>query len=168
MGRRGPAPKPTNLKLIQGNPGKRAINKDEPRPTPIAPRCPTWLDPEAKREWKRVAPELEKLGLLTAVDGTALMAYCQACARLTHAERAIKDYVKENKKLTMTYINNGGGANEVPIPEIRIAREAALLVKTFCVEFGLTPSARGRMLLPGSKGEEDPFEEFLSRGKKKA
>jgi hypothetical protein len=32
MGKRGPSPKPTSLKVLQGNPGKRKINKSEPKP----------------------------------------------------------------------------------------------------------------------------------------
>src|SRR5262245_51068611 len=78
MGARGPAAKPTALKVLQGNPGHEALNTREPKPAPIAPKCPSWLDADAKREWKRVAPELEKLGLLTQVDMVALAGYCQS------------------------------------------------------------------------------------------
>jgi phage terminase small subunit len=50
----GPKPKPTELKIIEGNPGKRPLNKNEPRPPRLSPQCPNWLLPEAKKEWKRL------------------------------------------------------------------------------------------------------------------
>lgn len=157
MGRRGPAPKPTVLKVLEGNPGKRPLNQNEPKPKPIAPKCPSWLDKEAKREWKRVAPELERLGLLTVVDGAALAAYCQAYARWKQAEEIIK-------REGMTVTTESGYV--MPHPAVKIAEKAQQLIKAFCAEFGLTPSSRSRMSLPEQK-EEDEFEEFLSRGKKK-
>lgn len=154
MGRRGPAPKPTVLKILSGNPGKRPINQDEPKPKPIAPKCPSWLDKEAKREWKRVAPELERLGLLTIVDGAALAAYCQAYVRWKQAEEIIK-------REGMTVTTETGYI--MPHPAVKIAEKAQQLIKAFCAEFGLTPSSRSRMSLP-EKREEDEFEEFLHRG----
>ena len=54
MGRRGPPPKPTRIRLLQGNPSKRPINKREPKPPDGSPRCPAWLSPEAKRTWAPV------------------------------------------------------------------------------------------------------------------
>ena len=59
----GRKPKPTSLKVLEGNPGKRALNDTEPKPEKKAPKCPTWLNKEAKKEWKRIATELEALGI---------------------------------------------------------------------------------------------------------
>lgn len=160
MARAGRPPKPTHLKVLAGNPGKRPLNKNEPKPKPIAPKCPSWLDKEAKREWKRVAPELERLGLLTVVDGATLAAYCQSWSMYVAAQQKINEYFKEHGKLTYSYINKAGAENEIPIPEIAIAEKALKQVKAFCTEFGLTPSSRGRMTLP-ERGEEDEFEAFL-------
>ena len=49
----GPKPKPTKLKLLEGNPGRRPINDKEPKPKERLPQCPTHLSEEAKREWQR-------------------------------------------------------------------------------------------------------------------
>src|SRR3990167_8908338 len=89
MGRRGPAPKPSRLRVIEGNPGKRPLQKNEPRPRPVRPTRPEWLSAEAKREWSRLAGELERLGLLTVVDRAALAGLCQAWARAAEAERVL-------------------------------------------------------------------------------
>ena len=45
-------PKPTNLKLIEGNPGKRPLPGNEPKPKPKAPSMPSDLDYQAKKTWK--------------------------------------------------------------------------------------------------------------------
>jgi hypothetical protein len=51
MGRRGPRPEPSSLKLLKGNPGKRPLNEREPKPPAGAPEAPAHLDEEARREW---------------------------------------------------------------------------------------------------------------------
>lgn len=89
MAIKGRKPKPTAIKLLEGNPGKRPLNKSEPKPKKGAPKCPAWLLPEAKKEWKRMAEQLELLGLLTAVDMTAFAGYCQSYARWKVAEEFI-------------------------------------------------------------------------------
>ena len=71
MATRGRKPKPTALKLLEGNPGKRPLNGREPVPPRAALKCPAWLLPEAKKEWKRLAPALEAMGVLTMADLTA-------------------------------------------------------------------------------------------------
>ena len=88
---RGRKPKPTRLKLIEGNPGKRPLNKHEPKPEPKVPTCPAHLCPAAKAEWKRLSRELFVLGIVTALDRAALAAYCQAYGRWAEAERKLKE-----------------------------------------------------------------------------
>ena len=79
---RGRKPKPTRLKLIEGNPGKRATNQHEPRPEPKVPTCPAHLCPAAKAEWKRLAQELFVLGIVTALDRAAASAIPTGLTRL--------------------------------------------------------------------------------------
>ena len=71
MAQRGRKPKPTALKMLEGNPGGRPLNTKEPKPEKKAPRCPSWLEDEAKKEWKRMAKVLENMGLLTEMDMAA-------------------------------------------------------------------------------------------------
>lgn len=152
--------KPKALKILEGNPGKRPLNYNEPQPVPGAPTCPRWLLPEARKEWKRVVPELERLGLLTRIDRAALAIYCQAYAHLLQCEEALQD------SLTHEYTNNKGKTNRTAKVEARLASEYMKLIKSFCAEFGLTPSSRGRMQVPGMDAEaEDEFDEFLNTGK---
>jgi P27 family predicted phage terminase small subunit len=161
---RGRKPKPTNLRVLQGNPGKRPLPENEPKPTPLAPKRPSWLVGEARREWERIAPELEKLGLLTVVDGAALAAYCQAYATMVQAEKELRAHFRKHKKLTVTYVNKFGAENEVPHPAIKIARDAAATMKSFLTEFGLTPASRVRLAMPRQE-EPDDYEAFRRRGR---
>jgi P27 family predicted phage terminase small subunit len=153
MGERGPAPKPTALRELEGNPGKRALPKNEPKPDKGAV-CPEWIPAEAKAEWERVAPELERLGLLTKVDSSALAAYCVAYARWRAAEEAIAIH-------GLTFMTESGYAAQRP--EVGIANKAMADIRAFCKEFGLTPSARGRMSIPGESEPTDPLEQLLGK-----
>ena len=92
MAQRGRKPKPTAVKVLEGNPGKRSLNTGEPKPEKKAPRCPAWLEDEAKKEWKRMAKQLEHLGILTEIDMAAFAGYCQAYARWKEAEEFITQH----------------------------------------------------------------------------
>ena len=92
MATRGRKPKPTALKVLEGNPGKRPLNDREPVPPKGTLKCPAWLLPEAKKEWKRLAPALEAMGVLTMADLTAFEGYCQAYARWKEAEAFITQH----------------------------------------------------------------------------
>ena len=152
----GRKPTPERLKVLRGRPGKRPpVNA--PKPRPIAPECPDWLADEAKEEWKRVAPKLERLGLLTEIDRTALSAYCQEYARWVEAEAVLA------KKGTVVETEKGYLYQR---PELGIARKALQLIKSWCAEFGLTPSSRARMNLP-EQPEEDGLEKLLDGAKAK-
>jgi P27 family predicted phage terminase small subunit len=146
----GRKPKPTHLKVLEGNPGRRSLNKDEPKPRPVAPTRPTWLMAEAKREWGRVVPELERLGLLTAVDRAALATYCQAWARYVEAEERLSHYGGILKSKSSDYVQVS--------PYSTISKQNAHIVRVLCAEFGLTPSSRGRMSVGKlDEGEEPPW-----------
>ena len=64
----------TNREL-EGNPGKRKLNTNEPVPEKGKPDCPEWLLPEAKKEWERLADLMNQMGVLTEVDMAAYAAY---------------------------------------------------------------------------------------------
>ena len=58
---RGRKPKPTSVKILTGNPGKRRLNHEEPKPPVSVPECPVELSPTAKAEWDRLGRELVRL-----------------------------------------------------------------------------------------------------------
>lgn len=146
-------PKPTALKLLEGNPGKRPINRSEPKPASKTPNCPSWLDDVAKAEWKRVIKDLEGAGLITLIDRSALAAYCQAFSRWKHAEDIVK-----REGLTMA--TESGYVMQHPA--VGIANSALELMRKFMSEFGMTPASRSKIKLE-TPDKEDEVEEFLSR-----
>ncbi len=135
MAKPGRRAQPSKLKLLKGNPGRRPISDDEPKPrvSPGVPEPPDWLKIYAKTEWAAVAPELHRLGLLTAVDLTAFAAYCQSYARWRSAE----EYMGENGN---TVVEETGVERRVP--QAVISQAALVDMNRFGSQFGLTPSAR--------------------------
>ncbi len=77
----GRKPKPTAVKKLEGNPGKKKLNTKEPVPGKGMPDCPKWMLPDAKEEWVRLSEKLNQMGVLTEVDRSAFAAYCQSYAR---------------------------------------------------------------------------------------
>jgi P27 family predicted phage terminase small subunit len=153
MAQRGRIPTPTAIKLLEGNPGKRPINENEPKPEKRAPNCPTWLEPEAKKEWRRMTKTLEAIGILTQVDATAFAGYCQAYARWREAE----EFLSKHGTIFKTpsgYIQQ--------VPQVSIAQTYLKIMKDFCSEFGLTPAARSRISVVTAVGvSDDPMEKIL-------
>lgn len=165
MGRRGPPPKPTRLKEIAGNPGKRPLNSREPKPEAGAPGMPSWLSTEAKAEWRRIVPALEQLGLVTKVDRTALAAYCQAHAELADATklldkegRVVEEPIVQRCREMGETVESVIGFKKKLHPAVRLQRDAFARVKAFLGEFGLTPASRTRVIGKAGEGDgdEDP------------
>jgi P27 family predicted phage terminase small subunit len=142
MGARGPAPKPTALKVKQGNPGKRALNKAEPRVAGEgAIRPPAHLGDAARAEWARPRKKLAPVGLLTALDTGVLAAYCQAYTRWVEAEEQLSRFGPVVKT------KNG---NLVQNPYLAVANRAMEQMLVYARELGMTPSARSRIQLPSA------------------
>jgi P27 family predicted phage terminase small subunit len=172
---KGRKPKPTALKVLEGNPGKRPLPTNEPKPAPLAPKHPAWLHRDAKKEWKRVAPQLERLGLLTSLDMAALAGYCQAYARYKEAE----EFLNKHGTTYTVWERDQDGAIKYddsgePIlrqmhswPQVQIAHKSLQQIRLFCVEFGFTPSSRGRISVPGAQDSDDGMDALLSGVTKK-
>ena len=145
MAMRGRKPKPTKLKLLEGNPGKRPLNPAEPVPDAALPDAPAHLDEDARAEWARTAEELNRLGLLTQVDRAAFAGYCAAYGRWAQASRALK-----GEGLTVETTNG----NVIQNPLVGIANKAMELMLRFAAEFGMTPSSRSRVSVPNTAVDE--------------
>jgi P27 family predicted phage terminase small subunit len=154
MANRGRPPKPTAIKLLEGNPGKRPLNEKEPQPDKKAPECPSWLEPEAKKEWERMAESMEAIGILTEIDMTSFAGYCQAYARWKEAE----EFLSKHGTIFKTpsgYIQQ--------VPQVSIAQTYLKAMKDFASQFGLTPAARTRIQVNTDKSadSDDPMLQLL-------
>lgn len=146
MGRRGPPPKPTKLKIVEGNPGKRKLNDREPAYAAGAV-CPEWLEPEGKAEWERLAPELDRMGMLTVADQHEFAAYCQAFARWRQAQERITESGLE-LAIAKGYVN--------------AAQKARQDMQRTAAKFGFTPSDRTGIRVPDG-GTTNPAAQFFRR-----
>lgn len=179
MGARGPAPKPSALKKLAGNPGKRLANQNEPRPRAKRPKMPAHFTPTAggeisdkdyaaqqkfyeiaRAEWRRVVRELSAVpGLLTRVDADALAMYCETYARWVIASQKLA-----TDGMVVEMATQSGGKYIAASPYMAIVNQCLKTMKQLLSEFGMTPASRTRIQVERPP-EEDPFDEFLSRRK---
>lgn len=141
MGRRGPRPAPTALKLAKGERRPSRVNYEEPQlpavqAAALAP--PTGLEGAGLAEWQRVAPLLSTAGVLKDTDLVALEDYCR----------------------TLTELRRFEGKARKAGPELSIAKGyAGMAIKlraqanTLRRELGLTPSSRAGV--KGSQPQEE-------------
>lgn len=146
MGMRGPAPTPTALRVLEGNPSQRPLNRREPQPRARAPKCPDHLDDAAKKEWKRLVPILKRMGVLTEADGIALADLCQAVSTMAQAQIMLN-------KTSLIYGRKGQPIRFTPL--LKIIRECSERINILCREFGLTPAARSRLQINSARNPSD-------------
>ena len=142
---RGRRPVPTRIKVLTGNPGKRPLNDHEPRPEPAIPDCPPQLGPLAREEWNRLTTELSSLGMITALDRSALATYCNAYGLWAEATEAIQKYGTMVKSPTGYPIQS---------PYVSIANRQAEIMMRIASEFGFTPASRSRISAPANDSSQ--------------
>ena len=157
---RGRKPKPTHLKVVTGNPGKRQLNENEPRPDLAIPAPPPHLSDEAKVEWGRVCDQLYRLKLLSEIDRTSLAAYCQAYGRWVQAERALAK-MAESDGVTKGLLVKTRNGNAIQNPLVGTANKAMADMMRYAAEFGMTPSARSR-LSTDAQDKDDPARKYFA------
>jgi len=155
----GRLPKPTNLKLLQGNPGKRPLNEREPKASDGVPKPPDCLSDEALKEWKRLSPELEKNKILTHFDRAAFASYCMAWGFMEQAYRGIQ--ARRNKKGGGLLTESADGTWKVH-PHVQVFnKQLENTLKAAC-HFGFTPATRSKISGDGGPGQLDEMEALLS------
>jgi P27 family predicted phage terminase small subunit len=165
--RSGRKPKPPQLKVVEGNPGKRPI-PDAPKPPPIAPREPDWARVlrggdeqvlqarrDARTEWRRVVPVLDALGLLAQVDALVLTDYAVCWARLVQCERALST---QGLLVEVWQLDKDGERLRVELrrnPHAILANQYRGQLRFHVGELGLGPSSRGRLAAGAPEGDAD-------------
>lgn len=149
-----PKPKPAGLKLLEGrhpgaDSGGRPV-KQPPAFVRLAPEAPEFLSPEARAEWDRVLPELQRLEIIKTLDRAALSAYCEAWARFVGAQMAIR---------IDGLFCEGSMGQPVKNPAVAVAEAASKELRAWCAEFGFTPSAENNLNVGTRAGDdgEDPY-----------
>ncbi|MGW2591966.1 phage terminase small subunit P27 family [Streptomyces sp. NPDC001515] len=144
MGRRGPAPKPTALRVLHGDRRDR-INTAEPQPDALDVRPPDWLSTEALEVWEHLAEDLAAKGVLTAWDVEAYANWCDAVVRRRDAAAHV---AAEGAVVELPVYNKNGdltGHRQGKNPWLLALDAADAQVQRYGARFGLTPSDRSQL-----------------------
>lgn len=153
----GRRPKPTHLKLVTGNPGKRTLNRAEPSPARGVPEQPGHLSPGAKVAWEKFSSLLDKMGVLTEADGAALEQVSEIYAEIV----SLRADIAINGRF-QTVLTKSGDEMERLRPSYSALMDADRRLKAWLVEFGVTPAARGKVKVNGAaEKQEDPSSAYF-------
>lgn len=148
----GRPPKPTAIKIAEGNPGKRKLNRHEPKPDLTPPKLPPNSLSDVRKFWRRYEPMLDRLGVLTEADGSALelMAIHYAIAKA-----ALAEMTDDQGKLQLTSEDEEGVTRKHPM--LQVVRDNSAAFRLYSILFGLNPAARARLDVSEPEDDDDEF-----------
>lgn len=151
---RGRPPKPTSQKKLAGNPGKRALNENEPEYQALQNvDPPEWIKEyeHAVQYWEWYCPLLCAEQILTAVDLHNLECFCMAYQRMREAEREVS---------ALGIVVEGSQGGYVKNPALTAVNEAKRQITSFGALLGLDPSSRSRLIGKQKTNKGNSFEGF--------
>jgi P27 family predicted phage terminase small subunit len=117
------------------------------------PAAPEELNQRGQQAWYVAVGELQKLGMLHAVDLPLLQAYCREVQRMHEA-----DYYVRTQGTVLKAKNKGGSEYYLKNPWLGIYNDALGQANRLATQFGFTPSARTRITAPkNDKKPADPW-----------
>lgn len=164
--------KPRHLKLVTGNPGKRALKNEPAPPRSTGETPPPYLSARAVECWHRVAPMLDKMGVLTAADEMSLSELAEAFSDIQEARASLANPVEvldaesgefriiaEAGAVTYTTKSKEGWMVRTR-PEVATIEAASRRLHALFGQFGLTPAARSKINL-AEKPSADPLDGYF-------
>lgn len=172
---KGRKPTPTHLRLVKGNPGKRPINEAEPRAPRERPSAPAHISDAAREVWGQAVLILDEMGVLTRADAFAIEMLCEAMADHRSAGQTIKACAKAAREAAeegevadfspdgryYRTINQAGGVMWRAHPAVALRADADRRIRAWCAEFGLTPSARSRIVTGDGAAKDDLEQKYF-------
>lgn len=147
MGKRGPAPTPTALKLVKGvhkhNPDR--VNRAEPEPEPGEVRPPGWLSPGGLELWEQYAPDLERQGVLQAWDVEHFALWCDCAAKRRRITAEIDEFGMTLKEPVLDSEGTMVGYVIKRNPATLVEKGLTDSLARYGARFGLTPSDRSQL-----------------------
>jgi len=136
MGKRGPKPTPTAIKIARGT--QRGVRADEPTPPTDGITMPPHLGEVAAARWRELLPMLQGVRVMTQADVEALARYCDTYEWWLATRAKLKA-----EGDTYPILNDGGEVKYIAQrPEVSIAHKLAQQLRQLEQDFGLNPSAR--------------------------
>lgn len=149
---RGRRPKPTQLRLLQGNAGKRALRSNEPRPHGDLFEAPADLPAGAVPFWTRAIADAPQ-GLLKRLDQRLLFTW--AVAAWLHSDAIAK-------LSASTLLARTKSGELIQNPYLPIVNRQAEIMRKCASEMGFTPTSRSRIQVEPEAEDVDPFARFAS------
>lgn len=147
---RGRKPKPTQLRVIEGNAGKRGLNKREPKPKGELVAPPADLPAAALPFWQEAIADAPK-GLLRRLDQRTLVIWSTAAWLHSNAAKQLA---------TSAAVVQTKDGNIIQHPSLAILNKQAMIMLKAAAEMGFTPSSRSRVQTDGDEGGGNPFDKF--------
>jgi len=148
MGRRGPQPIPTSVKLKRGETRPSRLNLTEPIPRDRRPSVRADWSESKKVIARRILRETPR-GQITAADQAAFDATVEAEDRYRLTARAYANQIG---------ILRGRDGGPVVSPLFRVLRDSSNDLRLWLRELGLTPAARAGLHVSGEEGLVDGIE----------
>lgn len=151
----GRPPKPTIMKLLAGNPGKRNLNMSEPDAGDMGP-CPEFLKGVAAETYEMLRETMGGCGVLKASD--------EKLAALIAMEW--QTLLEVNEKLALTgpvivFKDRDGNPRMRLSPYLAARNSASDRLRAMLGECGMTPSARQKITVDPKRDEDE--ERFFVR-----
>ena len=169
MGKRGPAPTPTEILKLRGS-WRGTVNRNEPHPEVGEPDCPFGDDRTEERSiWKQVCEALVPTRIITLADFAQIERYCIYLVRWRMCEQHVKKFgvrcaVKAmNPKRFITREANGMAIVDfIEWPEVAESHQLDKDLKQIEASFGMTPSARSRLTAPSEPKAKEGKTKYLA------
>ena len=148
----GRKPKPTALKLIDGNPGKRPLNEYEPMPAKVYnPEPPEGFDKVHVAKWNEIAAKLAAVRILTELDLDALEMYVREWVNL---QDAIVDIAERGRMIKSS--KNALMWN----PSWSQYKHSQAVCRAIMGDFGMNPSKRSGIVAASDDSEKSRWSKF--------
>lgn len=122
----------------------------------ISHKPPSWLSKDAKAEYKRIVPLMDKLPI-AALDFASVAMYCDYFSKYKAASLAV-----ETEGRTIIEFDSQGNKKKKVNPEFTAMNDAARILRSVAGGLGLTIDSRMRIVVPKENKQNDPFSELLN------
>lgn len=155
-GKGGRPRKPDHLKIVGGTAQPCRLNPNAPVPSKALPAPPAWLSERAAEWFLATLAILDGMGIASADHVDMLSLAASRYDEVLDCTAVVEDLGRTYTTVSMT-----GSITFKARPEVSMRNEAMRHLQSLLSEFGLSPSAVGKVSAPpGDRG--NPFDEFLT------
>lgn len=147
MGGKGPPPTPKRILELRGS-WRAKTGADTLDVDPETPDPPHWMNELELSVWHRLVELLCNLRIIGIIDQYALSRYCVLSARFLE----IREFLQENGDTFPVKSGSGITTMRKQWPQVKEMGNIADKLLRLEKEFGMTPSARARIVAPTESG----------------